>query len=597
MDKFEAMKNSEILSSPGYMIFFGIFFLILIVVGQLNKSGGRGTGRFASTREILQHMGNWARFPLAPVMFVFVLLGVSLPFFGLVYYVDVQMFLNIPNQWPNYLGVLLIVSVIVFWIIYEIKLIPADKNRLPLGEKLGSFSIDLSLSEKARFEHVRLMGRAGTGKTSSFMFPQLLEDATGNCSSIFLDVKSPEAYQSIAGAWTAQGKKVILFDPFHKDCIGFDPLDSVDKRGLTEVVETVYGKLDTDENASSIWFEEQERRLFSLLCELVMGFKDPGQGSMPMVYELALRGIDAIQEVVTYCGNPNLQEQFSPYFKNHRLSDVLSGVLNRLDLFAQPEIAAAFSRADFDLDLLFREPVLLIIASPHSNPKARLGASILLRAIMQKVYANPVREAKDGVSVFFYLDEFYALHLPDMADFANTARSARVGIVTGLQTQEQLYRYKRHEVGSITINTKIEIYLQGCDPKTCKELSDRLGKRMIKEKRRSRSMRHGATISVSQVETLLETPDSIENLPINQALIFMGGMRGLKIRQTPFYKVSKYKKQIGLPVKVHRPVSAPLKAPHFKDIEIPEFDQEESNPDSGVLSHVKKQDRVMGWED
>ncbi len=581
--------NWAVLSNQGFLLLCGGIFLILILVGWVNKSGGRGTGRYATTPEILRHMGNWARFPLAPLMFVFVLLGIALPALGIIYRVDPQMIMNIQNRWPNYLGVLLIASVLVFWFIFEVYLLPADKNRFPLGEKLGVFSINLSLPEKARFEHIRLMGRAGTGKTSSFMFPQLLEDAAGNCTSIFLDVKSPEAYKTIAGAWTARGKKVILFDPFQKDCVGFDPLASVDQRGLGQIVETVYGKIDTNENATSLWFEEQERRFFSLLCELVMGFKDPGQRSLPMVYQLALRGIPAIQEVVTYCRNTNLQEQFEPYFKNmNRISDVISGVLNRLDLFAQPEIAAAFSRSDLDIDLLFREPVLLVIASPHSNAKARLGASILLRAIMQKVYASPVRKKKDGVSVFFYLDEFYALHLPDMADFANTARSARVGILTGLQTPEQLLRYKRHEVASISINTKVEVYLQGCDPQTCEVLSKRLGRRVIKEKRRSRSIKHGTSVSVSYLEILLETPDSIENLPEDQALIFCAGMRAIKIKQMPFYKTHRYKKQIDLPVTAYRPNLDPLSPPHFKDIDIPVFGLETQDEDLTASKHVKK---------
>ncbi len=595
MNQIESIMNSGLFSDQVFFFLIAGLLVFLIVVGAA-RSGRRGSGRYAGAFELLRHLGNWARFPLSLLSFFLILAVFVSAALGWGYHLHGRSLFSDPGRIILVLGGAMIGSVLLFWILYEFVWVPPDKNRYLLGTRRFFFSVVLSLPEKDRFEHVRIMGRAGTGKTTGFIFPQLIEDASGDCSSILLDVKSPEGYETIAGAWQAQGKKVILFDPFHPHCIGFEPLGSASEDLISGIEEVVYGKRNTDGDDSSIWFADQERRLFTLICQLIQGYKNRSQVCLPMVYQLVLRGLPSLQAAVTYCGNPSLQQKFEPLFINkYRLQDVLSGILNRLDLFSEPEISAAFSRPDLDLDLLFREPTLLIIASPHSNPKARLAASILLRALMMKVYDKPVRTKKDGPSLFFYLDEFYALHLPDMADFANTARSARVGIVTGLQSEEQLYRYQRHEVASIAVNTKTNIYLQGCELVTCKRLSDQLGKTLIKDKRVSRSMKRGSTTSTGYIETPLETPDTIQNLPLDQALIFSGGMRGFKVRQLSSFKTSWIRKRIGLPAKAYRPVDEPLVAPSYKDLDLPELPPEMSegtppatpNPDDG---------EILGWQ-
>ncbi|MFQ5598693.1 MAG: type IV secretory system conjugative DNA transfer family protein [Nitrospiria bacterium] len=579
MDQIESIRNTLLFDDLGFFVFIGGLLVVLVALGLRNKSKGKASGRYASLFEYLSHLGNWSRFPLTLYALILIYAGSICLVSVWVYLEEGRFSVLDPDQVVFTLGVALIGAVLVFWVLYEKVFVPLDKNRFPLGTKWVGLPVTLSLPEKDRFEHLRIQGRAGTGKTTGFMFPQLIEDARGDCSAVFLDVKSPEGFDAIAGAWSEQGKKVILFDPYHKACVGFEPLGPADKDALSGIEEAVFGKVNTGANDTSLWFSGQERRLFSLVCQVVKRYKDRRQCCLPMVYELLERGLPSLQAAVTYCRDQEIQGKFEKHFQNKlRIPDIINGILNRIDLFSEPKIAAAFSRPDLDLNLLLREPTLLIIASPHSNPKVRLGASILLRAIMQKVYKKPVRAKTDGPPLFFYLDEFYALHIPDMADFANTSRSARAGLVTGLQSEEQLYRYERHEAASILINTKTNVYLQGCDMTTCKRLSEQLGNHLVKDKRVSRSMKGGATISTGYVEKPLETPDSIQNLPLDEALIFTGGMRGFKVKRISSYKTGRYKKKIGLPAKAFRPTDEALAPPTYGDLDLPELPSDGSAP-------------------
>ncbi len=568
MEIVEGIRNSGFFSGQKGMFWIGVVIFIILLIGIASRSKRQSTGCYAGMFESFYHLGDWSKWPLSFYAFVLIVLSGAALALGAGYYSWGPSFIRDQDRMIITLGLCFIGSLVAYWLVFEIIFVRRSKNRFVLGERFFGLPLFLSLQEKDRYEHILMEGRAGTGKTTGFMFPQLLDDADGDCSAVFLDVKSPEGYETVAGAWSNRGKKVILFDPFQSNCIGFEPLRNADQDALEGIEETVFGKRSTDESQQTVWFEEQERRLFRFCCELVMGYKNRSQCSLPMVYQLLLRGSSELQGAVTYSGNTGLQTRFEPLFENkNRLQDLIGGVLNQLDLFSSKEIAAAFSRPDLDVGLLFREPCLLIIASPHSNPKARMAASILLRAIMMEVYKNPVRAMGDGPSLFFYLDEVYALHLPDWADFANTARSARVGLVTGLQTEEQLRRYQPHERATIKINTKTKIYLQGCDFRTCEELSKRLGKRSVRDKRYSRSMQRGSMVSTGFVEVPLETPDSIENLPLDQALIFVGGLRGFKVRRISSFKTRQYKKRLNLPARAHRPTKEPLVPPSYKDMD------------------------------
>lgn len=588
MSQFEAIRDSA-LSGSTFPIVIGILLLLCIGIGLRGKPGLRGSGRFAGATEIIRAFGDWSRYPLS-LFATLLIYALLLATAGYILYSLWGWDGLTGRAWMTTIFIELFLIAIILY-----RLILLDRmravNRYPFGQiRYLGFNVTLWLPEKDRFEHIKIQGRAGVGKTTGFMFPGLISDAAGECSAVALDVKSPELFDTVAGAWCAKGKKVILWDPYHPDCIGFEPLATATPDTLTRIEESVYGKRDTGADPQTVFFDDQERRLFRLCCQLVQTYKDPRQCNLPMVHQLALRGVPSMESAVTYCRNPQLQEEFNHLFSNRqRVQDLLGGMLNKLDMFSDPKIAAAFSRPDLDLDILFREPTLLIIASPQSNPKSRLGAAILLRSVMLKIFERPTREK--GLPIFFYLDEFYNLHLPEMPDFVNTARSTRTGVITFMQTHEQLYQYKRHEIGSLSINQKLQIYLQGCDIAHCKELSERLGKRLIKDKRVSRAFGRRSNTTVSYLEAPLMTPDSIQMLPNDVALCFTGDLRPFLAKRLFSYKTPEFKSKTRLPASAYRPCTDPLSAPSYRDLP----DQgplEASVPPAGPVSAQRPSDSV-----
>lgn len=587
MRAFEAIQDSALFSGWAFWIAVGVLFLVCVAIGKREKPQLRGSGRFAGKTDIVRKYGDWSRLPLS-FFAVLLIYAVLILIAGPVLY-SIWGWDGLAGRvWLITISIQLLVISIMIYIAFFHKRFK-EINRYPFGQvRYLGLKVTLWLPEKDRFEHIKIQGRAGVGKTTGFMFPGLISDAAGECSAVALDVKSPELFETVAGSWSARGKKVILWDPYHPDCIGFEPLGAAGPNALSRIEESVYGKRDTSANAQSTFFDDQERRLFRLCCQLVQTYKDPAQCNLPMVHQLALRGSPAIEAAVTYCHNPLLQEEFNHLFHNRqRVPDLIGGMLNKLDLFSDPKIAAAFSRPDLDLDVLFREPTLLIIASPQSNPKSRLGAAILLRSVMLKIFEKPTR-GSEGLPIFFYLDEFYNLHLPEMPDFVNTARSTRTGVITFLQTHEQLYQYERHEIGSLSINQKLQIYLQGCDIAHCKELSERLGKTLIKDKRVSRS-RGRRSQTIFYLEVPLMAPDSIQMLPNDVALCFSSDLRPFLAKRLFSYKSAEFKRRTRLPASAYRPCTEPLSPPCYRDLPY-QSPSEESAPPAGSASLQRPSD-------
>jgi type IV secretory pathway TraG/TraD family ATPase VirD4 len=79
---------------------------------------------------------------------------------------------------------------------------------------------------KQRQEHVLIVGPTGTGKTTTFFIPALIEDAHSNDSCFVIDIKDNEDLVDIVGPeWNKTGKKVICFDPWKKEeRLSFNPL-------------------------------------------------------------------------------------------------------------------------------------------------------------------------------------------------------------------------------------------------------------------------------------------------------------------------------------------------------------------------------------
>jgi type IV secretory pathway TraG/TraD family ATPase VirD4 len=153
---------------------------------------------------------------------------------------------------------------------------------------------------------------------------------------------------------------------------------------------------------------------------------------------------------------------------------VVSGLLARLALFANPKIAAATEVTDFSVDELVNQRFTMYLAVPvHRTdylPLSALAFNFIFTFAMSKL-----EELKYPLNL--YLDEFtnYGA-IPGIARYLTVIRNAGVGAVLGVQDLAQLeYVYKDKLAQIIWSQPRTKVLFPPADDRMAERISKMLG--------------------------------------------------------------------------------------------------------------------------
>lgn len=459
------------------------------------------------------------------------------------------------------------------------------KNYFPLGKPAGAGALfRVGLMEEDRNTHMLICAPTNAGKTSNLIIPGLLYDAESEGSAMVIDAKSPELYNTVGGAWMKNGKKVILFDPWHEACIGFNPLPKASNEELLTIVRAFMGNPSRVAEDQRFFRARTQALLFALL-KLTQTFPEE-LCNLPVTYLLA-ENVPDLENKLALCRDEKVKRLFKNFLMstNEQKINMLMSVSEKLQLFRDEKVQAAFSRSDFDLSILFREkePALLIVGVPHD--KGELGtliASLMSRLVLNRAFEETrLKQQKEERGegpvftpnpLYLYLDEFPSLNIPDIAEKIRMSRYTRTQFiicVQDLSELEALYiQYK-----SIIGNLRTKIFLTGCGLDTAKYVSEMLGKTRADTERYSKrilSILPGSKYKQWE-EDLLMSPDSIQNMPKGLAVCFTEHTRPFLLRlenkDNSREIASKIVPLKGSNLKPYRPNPEPLKPPKIPSMD------------------------------
>ncbi len=472
--------------------------------------------------------------------------------------------------------------------------------------QIGSYKCKrIGIDKKRRQEGILIPGPPGSGKTSSFLITNIVNDSFSNCSVFCVDVKPDEDIVDIVGhAWWAKGRKVINFDPY-KWKMHFNPLMMVESDfsnqkthdALKEIINALFGsyfaevgemKSDTDH-----FIGREYRLIWSILMAVLK--MPPEYRNLTTVLDAVKLPPDELTRFIASTGSRDVIDEFRFFADTmpQERVNAMQGLYRKLQFMDGPTLRQALIRNDFDIEIFFSEPCLFVVKAELQRNDMKVMASMIARLLMLRDYEKASEANKKGAKprhAWFYLDEFARLNLPKVDEFAATGRSSGAGMTIYVQDKSDIEgmmkKMKSGSAQSFISSLRTIIVLPGCSYEMCKEISLWLGETSFNSPMKSRGVFDFISFRYYEKaeKAPLITADNIHYMDESKCLVLAKGIRPFFANQLPYYKDRKYKGLLNKPFEFYMPA-----VPYdIKKGEIQDLLKERASDVQGYLRKLEK---------
>ncbi len=412
----------------------------------------------------------------------------------------------------------------------------------------------LSVTKKDTYQHKRnyntvLIGGPGAGKTTGYVYPNLLE---ASASYVVLDPKG-EVCRNTAQFLNNKGysiKVLNLVNP-NRSC-GYNPFTYIRKDTETEayaeddiqkIVTAIY-KATTAPNSQTLdpFWDEAGKMLLSALMYLLYYFGAESEKNFPYLMNLIRAGRienseDDDRQSPLDILFQSIEQRFPDHICVRYYRNATSGagktqqsvqitLLARLQKFEMSSVAAMATRDELELSALADKPTALYLIIPDNDTSYNFIVSLLYIQLFQALYdkADRVYQGRLPRFIHIVMDEFANVNTPDDFLFTlATCRSRNIGVSIILQNLSQLKAKYKEGWENIIGQCDEFLYLGGNESSTHEYVSKMLGKETIDTTTYGRryGMHGDASSNFQFAGRELMTPDEVRVLPYDQAILFV----------------------------------------------------------------------------
>jgi len=399
------------------------------------------------------------------------------------------------------------------------------------------------LSANHSYSHILLTGVTGSGKSSSFFIPNLVSNPE---SSFVVTDPKLELFRKTAMTNLAQGKRVLVFSPFKKETLKYNPLALC--RGETEIRELaqtllVNGNAAVEattgqKSGGSEWISMSTPLLSAFLIFVKM--LDAPKNTISYALNLIIENdLDTLKFMIED-SHPVAEKQFNIFLQSagseQTAASIKTVLATNLQMFVDPLIENLTSENEIDPGMLRDRPTVLYVGVPEHR-------SDFMSPLMAPFYSQLIGRLIEieGVPVQFYLDEFANIGVINNIDkYLATIRSRSMSISIGIQSINQLkQKYGQETTGTILDNLKTKIILPGSAYETAEYYSKLIGNEEISTYGSSDS-RGKKSFSESKTRRELYSPDEIRRLPDGKVLIVTDNKNPFLDDQDRYYENPRY---------------------------------------------------------
>lgn len=420
--------------------------------------------------------------------------------------------------------------------------------------------------------HALMIGAAGVGKTSYWLYPCLEYALASGMSFLSTDTKGDVVRNYGRIAQECYGYRVGVIDlrnPTRSD--GFNLLHLVNKymdlfkekpgnllfKAKAERYAKIISKtiitagMDGQNFGQNQFFYDAAEGLLTATILLVAEFCPPPERHIVSVFKI-------IQELMAPSqtkGQTQFQALLSLLPETHKakwfagaatstadqaMASVMSTTLARLNAFLDSEMEQllCFDTA-VDAETFCKEKSALFLVMPEEDPNKFFMVSLIIQQLYREILS--VADEHGGKlpnRAVFYADEFGTMPKIESAEMMFSAsRSRRLSIVPIIQSLSQLERnYGKEGAEIIVDNVQLTIF-GGFAPnsETAQVMSKSLGSRTVQSGSISKGKDNGSQ-SLQMMERPLMTADELKSMPKGQFIVMKTGAHPMKVKLKLFFQ-------------------------------------------------------------
>ena len=363
------------------------------------------------------------------------------------------------------------------------------------------------ISQRQKSMHRHVIGKTGSGKTASILWPSVLQDALDGKGVLVMsakgsdeEIKTMKAIATLADrkpalkvlalpAWNqpqlfSHHYNMVYVRPRTKNSPGGDPATTAER---------VFSVLPLGNNE---YYNTQAQIMFTNLCKLLHGMVDEQGNGLPFVLKdiaVCFKGLGlgfdgAWTRALNHCLEHSLEREAAREIKSQawRLGkDVhkcFSGVVGAIDKFLSPIVNAYAPDIIFENVLEKNELVYVQLPANLFKTQAPALGKVVLMDVQQEGSLRQVFRTKNQRPFAVVVDEFYNFADLSIIDSLNKLRDANLEFTLAHQSLADLELVSKEFATAVWDNTRTKDILNQDNPELCDKLAKSIGTRQTVEK-------------------------------------------------------------------------------------------------------------------
>lgn len=430
------------------------------------------------------------------------------------------------------------------------------------------------LSAEERSMHRHVLGKTGSGKTTSILWPQVLQDALAGRGVLVIDAKGSHEnawmMRSIANAcgrladfrWFGlpAWNRPELFSHSY-NLVHVAPRSKEDAGGdVLAMAERVFSVFDLGDNA---YFKTQAFLAFTRICRVLHGMVEKDGRGIPFNLRdvsVCIRGLSAGDtdwgRALKRCLSDSLDREAVQELRAQCISlgkdtgSTLSGLLGAIDRFQSPIINAY--APDLVFEDVLQKNLLVYVQLPSNLFKIQAPAlgTVMLMDLQQEASLRQVfRNSRNQTPFSANIDEFGTFADRSFIDSLNKLRDANILFTLSHQTLADLEFVSKEFAQAVWENCRSRDVLALDSPELCEQLARSLGTKP----RLEHTIQQGPGAMSTVAATGVMSTRAVESLRLHPNRLKMLASRG-----QGFLFASRPEGQVAIPVAYGRLPDLPL---------------------------------------